>query len=106
MKAAAVALRRVPKMNVQFGGDHVLQLHDVDVGIAVAIEDGLRTEVALAFLNTNEKGVAKLLRDNRTLIGLSDGGAHLSMLCDAGYCTVCRVLAHTKSQRTHRLVHY
>ena len=59
----------------------------VDALLDVAIEDGLRTEFALAFLNTNEKGVAKLLRDNRTLIGLSDGGAHLSMLCDAGYCT-------------------
>jgi len=59
----------------------------VDALLDLAIADDLRTEFTLAFLNTNQAEVGRLLKDNRTLIGLSDGGAHLSMLCDAGYCT-------------------
>jgi pyruvate dehydrogenase E2 component (dihydrolipoamide acetyltransferase) len=45
VKAAAVALRRQPKVNVSFQGDRILQYATADVGIAVAIEDGLITPV-------------------------------------------------------------
>ncbi len=45
VKAAAVALHKVPKVNVSLQGDRVLQFHTADVGIAVAIEDGLITPV-------------------------------------------------------------
>jgi N-acyl-D-aspartate/D-glutamate deacylase len=31
--------------------------------------------------------VARLVSDDRFLIGLSDGGAHVDFLCDAGYAT-------------------
>ena len=45
IKAAALALRKVPKMNVSYQGDRILQYASSDVGIAVAIEDGLITPV-------------------------------------------------------------
>ena len=45
VKAAAVALRKQPKVNVSFQGDRILQYSTADVGIAVAIEDGLITPV-------------------------------------------------------------
>ncbi len=45
VKAAAMALRRQPKVNVSLQGDRLLQFHTADVGIAVAIEDGLITPV-------------------------------------------------------------
>src|SRR5262245_1332052 len=45
VKAAALALRRQPKVNVSIQGDRILQFHTADVGIAVAIEDGLITPV-------------------------------------------------------------
>jgi len=45
VKAAALALSKVPKVNVSLQGDRVLQFHTQDVGIAVAIEDGLITPV-------------------------------------------------------------
>lgn len=45
VKAAALALHQVPKVNVSLQGDRFLQFHTADVGIAVAIEDGLITPV-------------------------------------------------------------
>ena len=37
------------------------------------------------FVDTD--GKERLIRDERFLIGLSDGGAHVDVLCDAGYAT-------------------
>ena len=45
VKAAGLALHQVPKVNVSLQGDRFLQFHTADVGIAVAIEDGLITPV-------------------------------------------------------------
>jgi pyruvate dehydrogenase E2 component (dihydrolipoamide acetyltransferase) len=45
VKAAGLALHKVPKVNVSLQGDRILQFHTADVGIAVAIEDGLITPV-------------------------------------------------------------
>lgn len=53
----------------------------------LAIEDDLNITFAQAVFNTNEKRLAKLINDPRPMIGLSDAGAHVSLLCDAGYCT-------------------
>jgi len=53
----------------------------------LAIEDDLNITFAQAVFNTNEARLAKLINDPRPMIGLSDAGAHVSLLCDAGYCT-------------------
>lgn len=53
----------------------------------LAIEDDLNITFAQAVFNTNEERLAKLINDPRPMIGLSDAGAHVSLLCDAGYCT-------------------
>ena len=37
--------------------------------------------------SANEDGFRELLGDPRTMLGLSDGGAHVDMLIDAGYMT-------------------
>ena len=62
VKATAVALRRFPRLNQQFAGDKILQLHTVDVGIAVAIEDGLITPVVK---DADQKGLAEISAEVR-----------------------------------------
>ena len=53
----------------------------------LAIEDDLDISFAQSVFNTNEERLAKLINDPRPMIGLSDAGAHVTLLCDAGYCT-------------------
>jgi N-acyl-D-aspartate/D-glutamate deacylase len=53
----------------------------------IALEDQLHTEYVIALFNVHEDRVAKLITDPRGMIGLSDGGAHVDMHDNAGYCT-------------------
>ena len=64
VKAVAVALRRFPRLNQQFAGDRILQLHNVDVGVAVAIEDGLITPIVR---DADQKGLAQISAEVRDL---------------------------------------
>ena len=64
VKAAAIALRRVPKLNVALQGDRVVQYHTADVGIAVAIEDGLITPIVR---DADLKGLATIAAEARDL---------------------------------------
>ncbi len=57
----------------------------VDLFLDLAIEDNLDTRYAL--MPGNDQRMAELLGDPRTLIGLSDGGAHVDSHCEAGYAT-------------------
>lgn len=59
----------------------------VDAYLDLAIADELRTRFQTALFNYDDDGVERLIRDDRFLVGLSDGGAHVDVLCDAGYAT-------------------
>jgi len=59
----------------------------VDTFLDLTLEDDLDIEFVLAQFNTDVKRVAENLCDPRVLIALGDGGAHVDMLCDAGYPT-------------------
>jgi len=53
----------------------------LDLGLA----EDLETQFTALLLNADEDGVAPLLADPDTHIALSDAGAHLTFLCDAGF---------------------
>ena len=58
-----------------------------DTFFDLALTDDLATEFSLAMLNFDLDLVEEVITDPRVLIGLSDGGAHVDMLCNAGYPT-------------------
>jgi N-acyl-D-amino-acid deacylase len=58
-----------------------------DVFFDIAVEDQLQVKYVVPRANTDRAALADALRDTRTMIGLSDAGAHLDMLCESGYTT-------------------
>ena len=56
-----------------------------DVFLDIGLEDDLDTMFDCRLFNTDEKKVSELLRHPCAAIALSDAGAHLSFLCDAGF---------------------
>ena len=66
IKAAALALRRVPDANASFGDEAIIQHARVDVGMAVAIEDGLVTPV---IRDADHKTLGQIANEARELAG-------------------------------------
>ncbi|MBI1394851.1 MAG: amidohydrolase family protein [Betaproteobacteria bacterium] len=58
----------------------------------LALAEDLETYFAATLLNSDEHAVGRLLTDPNALISLSDAGAHLEFLCDAGFAV--HVLGH------------
>ena len=63
LKAAVVAAVKVPRVNAAFDGDSIVQYADVDLGIAVAIEDGLLTPVIRAAQNKSLREISEAAKD-------------------------------------------
>ena len=63
-----------------------------DAFFDLAVADILQVKFVVPRANTDPAQLADMVRDSRTLIGLSDAGAHLDMLCECGYPTY--LLAH------------
>jgi N-acyl-D-aspartate/D-glutamate deacylase len=69
----------------------------VDLMIDLALEDDLATRYRIVLENDGDDEIGELLADKRTLLGLSDAGAHASQLCDACYST--HLLGHWVRER-------
>ena len=63
LKAAVMAAVKVPRANASFDGDAIVQYADVDLGIAVAIEDGLLTPVIRVAQNKSLREISELAKD-------------------------------------------
>jgi pyruvate dehydrogenase E2 component (dihydrolipoamide acetyltransferase) len=63
LKAAVMAAVKVPRVNASFDGDAFVQYADVDLGIAVAIEDGLLTPVIRAAQDKSLREISELAKD-------------------------------------------
>jgi N-acyl-D-aspartate/D-glutamate deacylase len=59
----------------------------VDAFLDLTLADDLDNEFTMASFNTRADRMAEILNNPAMLLGLGDGGAHLDMLCDAGYPT-------------------
>jgi N-acyl-D-aspartate/D-glutamate deacylase len=55
--------------------------------VDLSLEEDLRTRFRVVLLNDDEDELAQLLLNERTVLGLSDAGAHASQLCDACFST-------------------
>jgi pyruvate dehydrogenase E2 component (dihydrolipoamide acetyltransferase) len=65
IKAAAVTLRRVPKVNASYTDEGVFLYDDVDISVAVSIPDGLITPI---IRRADQKGLAAISNEARGLI--------------------------------------
>ena len=57
----------------------------LDVMLDLGLEENLETMFIGQFLNVGDEGVARLLRHDAGVVALSDAGAHLTFMCEAGY---------------------
>ncbi|MGR8949213.1 MAG: N-acyl-D-amino-acid deacylase family protein [Gammaproteobacteria bacterium] len=80
-KCAALVGRNVLEIATERGTD------PVDTFLDIAIEDNLEMQFNYELFNSDEARIPELITDPRTMIGLSDGGAHVDSICDAGYAT-------------------
>ena len=56
----------------------------LDVMLDLSLDEGLETAFLGRFLNVGDDGVARLLKHEAGVVALSDAGAHLIYMCDAG----------------------
>ena len=63
LKAAVMAAAKVPRVNASFDNDAIVQYADVDLGVAVAIEDGLLTPVVRAAQDKSLREISALAKD-------------------------------------------
>ena len=64
IKAAAAALRRVPKMNASYTDDNTVVYDDVDISVAVSMPDGLITPIVR---RADQKGLATISNEMKDL---------------------------------------
>ena len=65
IKAAALALKRHPEINVSFTGEAIRRYAQIDIGVAVGMEDGLITPV---IRNCGRKTLAEISGETKQLI--------------------------------------
>ena len=63
LKAAVQAAVKVPRVNASFDGDAVVQYADIDLGIAVAIEEGLLTPIIRAAQTKSLREISEVAKD-------------------------------------------
>jgi N-acyl-D-amino-acid deacylase len=97
LKVARPDLRRMRVEEVQrpdlksYEGKPITQIAQergvdlVDAFLDLAVADNLQTR--FTDMPMSEEGMDALLSDPRTMVGLSDGGAHVDAHCEAGYPT-------------------
>ena len=63
VRACGLALMDVPEVNVSFAGDAILQHHHADIGVAVALPEGLITPIVTACDDKPIRAIAAEIKD-------------------------------------------
>jgi len=71
IKAAAIALRRVPKVNASWRDDGLVLHEDIDISVAVAVPDGLITPIVR---QADRKGLAAISNEMKDLATRAKAG--------------------------------
>ena len=71
IKAAALTLRRLPKVNATYTDEAIIQYDDVDISVAVSIPDGLITPI---IRRADQKGLAAISNEAKELIARARAG--------------------------------
>jgi pyruvate dehydrogenase E2 component (dihydrolipoamide acetyltransferase) len=81
IKAAALALRRIPTVNASYTEDNIILYDDVDISVAVSIPDGLITPIirradqkGLAAISSEMKDLAARAREGKLKLEEFQGG--------------------------------
>ena len=76
VKAAAVALGEFPQVNCKIDGDNIVYLEDINIGVAVGLDDGLVVPVLPEVETLSLKGIA---RKTKELVNLAKTGKQASL---------------------------
>ncbi|MCC7546506.1 MAG: amidohydrolase family protein [Burkholderiales bacterium] len=60
-------------------------VHPMDYLLDLSLDEDLDTLFTATLLNSDEDAVGRMLADEHSMLSLSDAGAHLTFLCDAGF---------------------
>lgn len=71
VKAAATALEHMPAVNVSFDGERLLYKRQINIGVAVALDQGLIVPV---IRDANKRGVLDIARETRRLADAARAG--------------------------------
>ena len=71
IRAAALALRKVPAANASWSDEAILQWDTVDIAVAVALDDGLITPIVK---RADQKGLATIAAETRDLVARARAG--------------------------------
>ena len=76
VKAAAIALGEFPQVNCKIDEDHLIYLADINIGVAVGLDDGLVVPVLPEVDNLSLKGIAQKIKE---LVNLAKAGKQASL---------------------------
>jgi pyruvate dehydrogenase E2 component (dihydrolipoamide acetyltransferase) len=76
VKAAAIALGEYPQVNCKIDEDNLIYLEDINIGVAVSLDDGLLVPVLAEVDNLSLKGIAKKTKE---LVTLAKAGKQASL---------------------------
>jgi pyruvate dehydrogenase E2 component (dihydrolipoamide acetyltransferase) len=77
IKSAAIALSEVPQVNCKFDEENIVYLDEINIGVAVGLDDGLVVPVLPAVDELSLKGVAKKTKE---IIALAKAGKQANLV--------------------------